>query len=144
MSKIYDYVFYSVYKNTSITNKSIPDWSTIIAISILLAINIFSFLIYVKYDIESIGEKGFGAIPLILTGINYLYFLKNKRYQNILNRFKNQKNKLFWDSIVLTYACVSVFILFYFLEIGLETTLFVTGFIALTGIIPYLFKKKKE
>ncbi|WP_397363245.1 hypothetical protein [Olleya sp. R77988] len=143
MSKIYDYVFYSIYRNTSITNKSIPDWSTIIAISILLAINIFSILIYIEYDIESIGEKGFGVIPLILVGINFLYFLKNKRYQNILNGFKNQQNKLFWDSIVLTYACASVFILFQILEIGLKTTLLMTGFIALTGIIPYLFRKKK-
>lgn len=144
MSKIYDYVFYSIYRNTSITNKSIPDWSTIIAISILLALNIFSILIYAEYDIEPIGEKGFGAIPLILVGMNYLYFLKNKRYQNILNGFENQQNKLFWDSIVLTYACVSVFILFYILGIELNTTLFVTGFIALTGIIPYLFRKRKE
>tara|TARA_R110002074_G_C12026241_1_gene617028 strand:- start:83 stop:514 length:432 start_codon:yes stop_codon:yes gene_type:complete len=143
MSKIYDYVFYSIYRNTSITNKSIPDWSTIIAISILLALNVFSILIYAEYDIESIGEQGFGAIPLILVGINYLYFLKNKRYQNILNGFKNQQNKLFWDSIVLTYACVSVFILFRILEIGLKTTLLLTGFIALTGIIPYLFRKKE-
>ncbi len=144
MSKIYDYVFYSIYRNTSITNKSIPDWSTIIAISILLALNIFSILIYAEYDIESIGEKGFGAIPLLLVGINYLYFLKNKRYQNIINGFENHQNKLFWDSIVLTYVCVSVFILFYILGVELNTTLFVTGFIALTGIIPYLFRMKKE
>ena len=143
MSKIYNYVFFSIYRNTSITNKSIPDWSTIITISILLAINIFSILIYIEYDIESIGEKGFGAIPLLLIGINFLYFLKNKRYQNILNGFKNQQNKLFWDSIVLTYACASVFILFRILEIELKTTLLFTGFIALTGIIPYLLRKKK-
>lgn len=144
MSKIYDYVFYSIYRNTSITNKSIPDWSTIIAISMLLANNIFSILIYIEYDIESIGRQGFGIIPIILIGINYLYFLKNKRYQNILNGFKNQQNKLFWDSIVLTYACVSVFILFNILGIELKTTLFITGFVALTGIIPYLFRIKKE
>ena len=78
MHKIYDYVFYSIYRNTGITNKSIPDWSTIIAISILLSMNIFSILIYIKYDIESIGETGFVSIPLLLIGINYLYFLKNK------------------------------------------------------------------
>ncbi|GAA3592555.1 hypothetical protein Q4Q39_05670 [Flavivirga amylovorans] len=144
MSKIYDYVFYSIYRNTSITNKSIPDWSTTIAISILLALNVFSILIYAEYDIESIGEKGFGAIPLVLVGINYLYFLRNDRYKNILNRFKNHRNKLISDSLVLTYACISVFILFYALRIELKTTLFVTGFIALTGIIPYLFRPKKE
>ena len=144
MNKIYDYVFFSIYRNTSITNKSIPDWSTIIVISILLALNIFSILIYAEYDIESIGEKGFGAIPLILVGINYLYFLKNDRYKNILNGFKNHRNKLLSDSIVLTYACVSVLTLFYVLRIELKTTLFVTGFIALTGIIPYLLKPKKE
>ena len=144
MSKIYDYVFYSIYRNTSITNKSIPDWSTIIAISILLALNVFSILIYAEYDIESIGEKGFGAIPLVLVGINYLYFLRNDRYKNILNRFKNHRNKLISDSLVLTYACISVFALFYVLGIELKTTLFVTGFIALTGIIPYLLKPKKE
>jgi len=144
MSKIYDYVFYSIYRNTSITNKSIPDWSTTIAISILLALNVFSILIYAEYDIESIGEKGFGAIPLVLVGINYLYFLRNDRYKNILNRFKNHRNKLILDSLVLTYACISVFTLFYVLGIELKTTLFVTGFIALTGIIPYLLKPKKE
>ncbi|MBJ6369802.1 hypothetical protein [Snuella sedimenti] len=144
MNKIYDYVFYSIYRNTSITNKSIPDWSTIIVISIILALNIFSILIYAEYDIESIGEEGFGAIPLVLVGINYLYFLRNNRYKNILNRFKNNQNKLLSDSIVLTYACVSVFTLFYVLRIELKTTLFVTGFIALTGIIPYLLIPKKE
>jgi hypothetical protein len=101
-------------------------------------------LIYAEYDIESIGEKGFGAIPLVLVGINYLYFLKNDRYKNILNRFKNHRNKLISDSLVLTYACISVFTSFYVLGIELKTTLFVTGFIALTGIIPYLFKPKKE
>lgn len=144
MSKVYDYVFFSIYRNTSITNKSIPDWSTIIAISMILAFNIFSILIYIEYDIESIGEKGFGAMPLILIGINYFYFLKNNKYEIILNRFENHQNKLFLDSIVLTYACVSVMTLFYFLKIELETTLFMTGFIALSGIIPYLFRKKKE
>jgi hypothetical protein len=76
--------------------------------------------------------------------VSELYFLKNKRYLNILNGFENQQNKLFWDSIVLTYACVSVFILFYILGIELKTTLFVRGFIALNGIIPYLLRKKKE
>lgn len=144
MRKIYDYVFYSIYRNTLITNKSIPEWSTIIAISLLLACNVFSILIYIEYDIESIGEKGFGAIPLILSGINYLYFLNNKRYHNILNRFKNQQNKLLWDSIVLIYACISIFSLFYILGIEIKTTLFITGFIALTGIVPFFFLIKKE
>lgn len=144
MNKIYDYVFYSIYRNTSITNKSIPDWSTIIAISILLALNIFSILIYIDYDIKSIGKEGFGAIPLILVGLNYLYFLKDKRYIDILNRFENQKNKVFWDSIVLIYACVSVFILFCLLEIELKTTLFITGFVAITALIPVLMKKKNK
>ena len=144
MSKVYDYVFYSIYRNTSVINKSIPEWSTIIAISILIALNIFSILIYTEYDIKSIGEEGFGAIPLLLVGINYLYFLRNDRYKNILNGFKTHRNKLLSDSIVLTYACVSVFTLFYALRIELKTTLFVTGFIALTGIIPYLLRPKKE
>jgi len=144
MRNIYDYVFYSVYKNTSIINKSIPEWSTIIAISILLALNIFSILLYIEYDIESIGEKVFGAIPLILTGVNYFYFLKNKRYLNILKKYDKTKNNLIYDILILAYACISVFILFSLLEAELKYPLILITVIILSVLITYFMSIKKK
>ncbi len=85
MIKILDYFFYRLYKNTSVTNKSIPEWSSIIAISIILTFNIFSILVLLDFDLKLIGEKGSKTIPLILIGINYFAFLYKKRYLNIID-----------------------------------------------------------
>ncbi|GFZ93087.1 hypothetical protein GCM10011531_26400 [Aquaticitalea lipolytica] len=144
MRKIYDYVFFSIYRSLNITNKSIPEWSAIILISLLLFVNIFSILIYIDYDIKSIGKKGFGIITSLLIGLNYLYFLKGKRYLIILNRFDEQKNKLICDSIVLLYACISVFTFLCFLGIELERTSYMTGFVALSALIPFMFTNIKK
>jgi len=144
MIKVYDYAYYSLYRNTSIINKSTPKWSTIIALSTLLSFNLISLLIYSKFDVEKIGKNGFGAIPLILIGINYVYFFAGKKHFNILNQFADLKYKLILDTIVLTYACISVFTFIFLLGIELKITLYITGFVALTAVFSFIFYRSRK
>lgn len=140
--RLYDYLFYRIYKSINVTNKSIPEWSTIITISILLAINLFSILLYYQYPIESIGEKGFGLIPLLTVAINYIYFIFNKRYLKIIDNYNNSKfnDNLFHDIIIVTYACLSIFILFKLLEVKKVYTVGVIIFIIATSLYSYIKK----
>ena len=144
MNKIYDYVFYSIYKNTSVTNKSIPEWSTIISISIIIAFNLFSILIFFDFDIKLIGEKGFGITPLMIIGLNYLYFLRNKRHLDILKEFEKIENNLIYDILILVYVCLSIFFLFSVLEANLKYPLILITAVILFSLIPYLMKTKKK
>ncbi|TGV00246.1 hypothetical protein [Flavivirga rizhaonensis] len=139
----YDYYFYRMYKSTNITNKSIPEWSTIIAISILFAINLFSILISCEYPIESIGEEGFGAIPLIIVALNYFYFLFNKRYLKIIDKYKGSKynSNLFHDTIIVTYACLSIFIIFRVLNADYIYPIGLSLFIIATSLFGYIKSK---
>ena len=144
MNKIYDYIFYSIYKNTSVTNKSIPGWSTIFVISIIIAFNLFSLLIISDFDIKLIGEEGFGIIPLIIIGLNYLYFLNNRRHLDIIKKYEKTENKLIYDILILVYVCFSVFILFRVLDVKIKYPLTLITIIILSALIPYFMKPKKE
>jgi len=113
--KVLDILFYVLYSTSNKTNKSIPEWSTIIAISILFSFNIFSLFVLFNVNIESIGKKGFQLIPIILIGLNWNLFLKKKRYLKILENYSKQKTILY-TIIVILYVILSISFLFIALE----------------------------
>jgi len=127
-----------------VTNKSIPGWSTIFVISIIIAFNLFSLLIISDFDIKLIGEEGFGIIPLIIIGLNYLYFLNNRRHLDIIKKYEKTENKLIYDILILVYVCFSVFILFRVLDVKIKYPLTLITIIILSALIPYFMKPKKE
>ncbi len=135
----FDYYFYRMFKSTNTVNKSIPEWSSMITIALLLSLNIFSLLFYFDYPIEKIGRNGFKYIILVLIVISYFYFLFKKRHLKIIEHYQNSKNdrNLLHDLIVLTYACLSIFILFR--QIGMEDkyTVGLCLFVIATSVFGY-------
>lgn len=135
-----DYLFYRLYKNAIPTNKSIPEWSSIIVISIILTFNIFSVLVLMDYDIKSIGEKGAKTIPLVLIGLNYFCFLYKKRYLKIIERFDQEKKKLIFDILVLLYVIGSILFFFYLANVGIKYWIYIIVFVLIISQIPRIVK----
>jgi len=135
----YDYYFYRMFKSTNTVNRSIPEWSSIITIALLLSLNVFSLLLYFDYSIEKIGRNGFKYIILGLIVVHYFYFLFKKRHLKIIEHYQNSKNdkNLLHDFIVLTYTCLSIFILFR--QIGMEDkyTIGLCLFVIATSVFGY-------
>ena len=144
MIKIPDYIFYRLYKNSSVTNKSIPEWSSIFIISIALSFNVISVLIFFGFDIELIGKKGFQLIPIIFIGINYFVFLYKKRYLNIINQFDQIENKLIYDILVLLYISGSILIFFYLAEMGIKYWIYIIALILIISQVPNFIKFMKK
>jgi hypothetical protein len=138
--KIVDYLFYRLYKNAIPTNKSIPEWSSIFVISIILSFNIFSIIVLLDYDLKLIGEKSFKTIPLILIGLNYFVFLYKKRYLNIIEHFDQAKNKLIFDILVLLYIIGSILFFFYLANVGIKYWIYIIVFVLIISQIPKIVK----
>lgn len=142
--KYYDYFFYRIYKSINVTNKSIPEWSTIIVISVLLTMNFISAALFFELKIEKIGGYGFKAIPLTFIALNYMYFLFKDRYKCIIKTFNNTKYKksIFYDLLILSYYIVSVFVYFHFLGIEYTYSLALVFVVILTSLYGYIRSKE--
>jgi hypothetical protein len=138
--KIIDYLFYRLYKNAIPTNKSIPEWSSIFVISIILVFNISCLAIILDYDFKSAGGNSFKVLYLVLFGINYFIFLYGKRYLNIIEKYDKIKNKLIYDILVLLYIIGSVLFFFYLADIGIKYWIYITVFILIISQIPKIVK----
>ncbi len=107
--KFYDFVFFRILKFINLTNKSIPEWSTIILLSTVIFINTLSFYLGISY--KEHGADSFRIFIFLLIFINYFIFLYKKRYLKIIDRFSKSVNKYYktYDLLILIYICLSIF-----------------------------------
>lgn len=121
---MYKYFYYKLYK---LAKKSEKSWSKEIQMPQYVALFSFSILIYISLLILHIFLTGFFKIVIVdlstkfvvtfiilIYIINYLLFVKNKRYLNLekiidaeSSRLKAFKNTFFW--------CYIIFLIFIFL-----------------------------
>ncbi len=137
-------LFYILYSFSYRTNKGIPEWSTIIAISILLTFNTISFLVLFNIPIERIGESGFKFMPLVFTALNWFYFLNKKRYLKILKNPPLNKNLLLLNIVVIIYVVLTIVFFFTMLKISNDYILATIIFLSFVMIIAYFSGSDKK
>jgi hypothetical protein len=134
--KLLDYTFGILYQQINKTNKSIPEWSSIILISTVQLINLLTVLIYFNIDLPKVSKAKFfiGAFGLLF--INWILFLYKGRYKSIL---KNLANRMTWFRrfLVFSYIILSIFAFFWTRQ-NLYIPILITAFISLI----ILFQRK--
>lgn len=116
----YYYLFYWIYKMTYRTNKDIIEWSSMIALSVLLYLNITSLIIFLipKEVVILYKYEVFYGIGLLILIINFFIFIKDRKYLRIVERFKTEnKNHFYIKSIfILAYIFLSVYFTIYLIK----------------------------
>lgn len=119
---LYYFLYYRIYKATYRTNKSIIEWSSMFAVSTLIYFNFISIVILVSGGNMSkdIGKVLFKWSMIGIIGINYLIFIKNKKYVDIVSRFKKNKkaNSFIAGVLVLVYVFLSI--LMFLKQLGIK------------------------
>lgn len=139
-----DILFYRLFFLANKTNKSIPEWSTIILISILQFFNLISVLLYFDIPIEKIGKDMFRIIPVILIGINWIYFLMTKRYEKILTIPPITRNIKLTDTIIILYVVFSIFFFFTMLKIKIKYLMLTYTLLSIVSFIAYFDGKRRK
>ena len=110
MLKLFYYIFfYQYYKIFKVAKNGIEEWSAIITISILETMNIATMLLYKGFSIKSTI-----IFPLLII-MNYYILIREKRYEKIIKRQKNEeKRKIGLIRLILTftYTIISVKLFF--------------------------------
>ena len=138
---LFEYIFFSIYKNTSITNKWNPISSSIGVLIVLVIFNTLTALIRLKAYLDfQLNENIFYVIIAIIVGIFLYHFYSNNKAEEIIEKLNNKRDKnSFWiDLIVLIYACLSIFTFFNLLEVGYETYIILILLIIFTSTYAYL------
>nr|WP_298930977.1 hypothetical protein [uncultured Allomuricauda sp.] len=135
---IYEKLFFYVYTSTSRTNKSIPDWSTTIFISVATTLYMFAIGILSPLDMKSLGRKGFMFSMLFVIAIHWFYFLRNGR---IFEKFKKLKPKASLTGKILSglYTFGGFAALFYTLGMDWTYTLIIAIVFGAVEFSTYIF-----
>ena len=118
----YNFFYSRIYKSLNKTNKSIPEWSSMLAISFFMGFNIISILGFLNYPFRSIEKIGFLAIPLSIAVLNYFYFIHAKRYKKIIKHYKNRKD-IGFDILILAYIGITFFLFPYSLGMSMADSI---------------------
>ncbi len=130
----YNFYYSRIYKSLNKTNKSIPEWSSMLAISIFLAFNIFTVLGFFNFPFKSIGKIGFFMIPISMAILNYFYFIHTKRYKKIIKKYKNKK-ALGFDILILTYIGITFFLFQYSVGVSMANSILAPSVIVVIILI---------
>ena len=118
----YKYLFYKLYWYAKRTEKKLgqagmPEWIALFSISILLFINagIVLFLVKRLFEIQvNLSKFSMFVTAVIVYLINYLFFIREKKYLQIVKHFERETRKqaIIRTILVWLYIILS-FILFY-------------------------------
>jgi len=134
-----------MYEETYRTNKSIPEWSTMIILSLVLMFNIISISIVLDIPIVDYGKIAVFILLTIILIFNYLYFINDKRYKKIIKHFGNKEIPSFYNYLVLFYEIMSFFVVGLLIGLNFFQALILIAIISSIKILAYSFyfiKKK--
>lgn len=138
---LYEKLYLGIYSFLSRTNKSIPEWSTIICISTLLFMNVISIFTLINSDFKGLGKGGFQLMILIFISLNWFYFLKKNRIIKKLVKVKYEL-KMGEKVVIGIYCFGSILLLFIILEMGIKLTLTTFGGFLILMFLVYEFGEK--
>lgn len=138
---IFEKLYLGIYSSLSRTNKSIPEWSTSILISILFSMNLISILSIINFDFKSIQENSYKLGMILIIIINWFYFLKGNR---IIKKFETVKYELKKYEKIMTgiYCLGTVILLFSSIGGGIKYALITAGLLSILIFIIHNFGGK--
>ena len=138
----YNYIFYKIYKSISGVNKFAPEMPTIIWLSLLIMMNVFSGIIFFKIPLEKIGLNNLYIILTFIFVFNFSYFIRKKKYIIIIENYDKEKRKFIFDYAIAIYPFFSFFLFFKSLKIDNSYIFIMLTILLVLEIYKYLNKDK--
>jgi hypothetical protein len=108
----YYLLYYRIYKATSKTNKDIVEWTSMVALSMIISFNILTLLELTRpHFLEGTNINVSVTVGIFILAINYYIFIFKDKYFKIVNDYSNKKglNSIFIGIITITYIIGSIY-----------------------------------
>jgi hypothetical protein len=115
----YYLLYYRIYKATSRTNKDVVEWTTMIALSLLVFLNLMTLLELIWPHILKGTNKNISILGgLFVLATNYYIFIFKDKYLKIVKDYSNKKklNSFFIGVITIIYIIGSIYFMLHVLR----------------------------
>lgn len=140
---IFNYVFYKMCKSTAKVNDLSPEIATIIFLSVIMFLNVFSVLLLCNISIENIGRNKIFLLLTLILVFNFYYFLNNGRYKTILHEYDTQTKNKIWDGLIFLYPFISFYVTFKLLKMNNSTIYLTLSALLLVEVYAYFNPKNR-
>lgn len=117
---LYYLFYYRIYKATYKSNKDVVEWTSMVALSVLVFFNVVTLFAFIySYIPKAIVKKGIFVMGMLLIlGINYFIFIFKRKYEKIIDNYSIKKgvNNFFTGILTLIYIIGSILLMFYVLK----------------------------
>jgi hypothetical protein len=117
---LYYLIYYRIYKATRKTNKDVVEWTSMIALSTLVFLNLATLLTLIYPDGNKTGLKKihFIGASICIMIINYFIFLYKGKFILIYKKYSEIKwiNSFAVGVLVILYIFCSIYFLMHFLR----------------------------
>ena len=114
----YYLLYYRIYKATSNTNKDIVEWTSMVALSMLISFNIITLLVLIwPHFLKATNINVSVSVGIFILAINYYIFIFKDKYLKIVNDYSNKKglNSIFIGIITTFYIIGSIYFMLHVL-----------------------------
>lgn len=113
----YYYLYYSIYKSMKLfRSNTIVEWTAVLAVSILIAMNIFTILDLMALNNSNFTSKFsrfFGQLlGVVVIVINYFVFIKGGKYKKIVEEYDSKQAN--GGLIVMAYVVFTIWCTLHF------------------------------
>jgi hypothetical protein len=117
---IYYLIYYRIFKATKKTNRVVVEWTSMVALSTLIFLNLAALLIFIYPDSSKTGlrKEHFILATIVLLVINYFVFIYKGKYLHIYKTYSKIKwiNSFAVGLLVIIYIIGSVYCIMHALD----------------------------
>ena len=131
-----------MYKSTAKVNDLSPEIATIIFLSVIMFLNIFSALLLFNISIEIMGRNKIYLLLTIILVFNFYYFLGKNRYKIIIDKYSKKTKNNIWDILIFLYPFISFYVSFKLIKMSNSIICFTLIALLLVEVYAYFNPKK--
>lgn len=139
LTNSYHYVYFRTYCVISKTNKVSPESSASRLLSVSILLNCMSIYFFLQ---NPFGEKGFfvfSSVGVLLSFLNFNYFMNDKRRNAIIESFETL-DATFFKYIVDIYPWLSILVVLISTGANLNTVLICVGILAVLRLMQFFYE----
>ncbi len=140
ITNAYHYIYFRTYFVISKTNKTSAESSASRLLSVSILLNCMSIYFFLKSPFETKGLYVFLSIGVLLSFLNFNYFMNDKRRNVIIANFETLEIATFFKYIVDLYPWLSILVVLISTEESFNTILICVGIMVVLRLMQFFYE----
>ena len=140
MTNVYHYIYFRTYYVVSKTNKLSAESSASRLLSVSILLNCMSMYFFLKSPFDEKGFFVFLSVGVLLSFLNFNYFMNDKRRNAIIANFDVLEIATFFKYLVDVYPWLSILVILISTGASFNTVLIFIGILIVLRLMQFFYE----